>query len=259
MSSMDTTIQEMRAMIDRLESERGGFNFDQLQHEVREWSDRNFGNETPLNSVKNVLGIIEECGELAAEDPSVAVALMVVLGNLSHSHLKELQGIRGTAAEHQAKIKDAVGDIIVYLADYCGSRGFALQDVVESVWTRVKARDWTKDALHGGDVASHRELHPIDAITQPPIITINEDVASKVTHALTEQTHGAVTWELGKDIVDTGEPGLFRVTAEGHRKLARHGLVFDFNHGDVIDMNKVEEQQATEAAREAVGDSDIPF
>jgi hypothetical protein len=35
--------------------------------------------------------------------------------------------------------------------------------------------------------------------------------------------------------------------------------VFDFNHGDVIDMNKVEEQQATEAAREAVGDLDIPF
>jgi NTP pyrophosphatase (non-canonical NTP hydrolase) len=72
--------------------------FVRLVKEVREWADYNFGD---IPSEQPVLGVIEELGEL------------------SHAHLKTLQGIRNNE-DHFAAKKDAVGDILIYLADYCG-------------------------------------------------------------------------------------------------------------------------------------------
>lgn len=63
-----------------------------------EWAAKNFPDESALEVC---FGVIEEVGEL------------------SHAHLKELQGIRGTPEEHQAKAKDAIGDIFIYLLSYC--------------------------------------------------------------------------------------------------------------------------------------------
>jgi NTP pyrophosphatase (non-canonical NTP hydrolase) len=62
-----------------------------------------------------------------------------------HAHLKEVQDIRGTAAEHQAKAKDSIGDIIVYLADYCNARGWNLEEIVREVWPKVRKRDWAAE------------------------------------------------------------------------------------------------------------------
>lgn len=74
---------------------------------------------------------------------------MEELGELTHSHLKQLQGIRGTPEEHVAKAKDAVGDIIVYLADYCTRRGWDLENIVSDVWAEVSKRDWVVYPLNG--------------------------------------------------------------------------------------------------------------
>lgn len=97
-----------------------------LAHHVGTWTRKNFGPPSPLG-IHPLLGIMEEVGELA------------------HAHLKQVQGIRGTAEEHIAEAKDAIGDIVIYLADYCDTRGFRFEDIVAEVWKNVEKRDWTEE------------------------------------------------------------------------------------------------------------------
>lgn len=104
--------------------------FKQLQEEQRPWVEHNFpGREwwQPL------LGAQEELGELA------------------HAALKQHEGIRGTTALHEENGKDAVADIIIFLADYTTARGWDLQEIVEQTWARVKQRDWQADPQNGGE------------------------------------------------------------------------------------------------------------
>ena len=100
----------------------------ELQEENRLWANRNFPQQ---DSYCSLLGAMEELGELA------------------HAHLKEVQGIRGTAAKHEAKAKDAIGDIIIYLAHYCTTRGFDLETVVAETWAEVRQRDWQANRENG--------------------------------------------------------------------------------------------------------------
>jgi len=103
-------------------------NLDDLQKEVKEWSSRNFPNNKPHHPL---LGVQEEVGEL------------------SHAHLKLEQGIRGTPEEHRIAKADAVGDVIVYLADYCWRNGLHIGDCVRFAWGEVKQRDWLKNKDDG--------------------------------------------------------------------------------------------------------------
>jgi NTP pyrophosphatase (non-canonical NTP hydrolase) len=98
---VDPKIEAFRQALLRASREinpEGKLTFIRLVSEVRPWADYNFG-EIP--SEQPVLGIIEELGEL------------------SHAHLKSLQNLR-RHEDHFAAKKDAVGDIVIYLADYCG-------------------------------------------------------------------------------------------------------------------------------------------
>lgn len=99
-----------------------------LQREVSEWAARNFPNNKPHMPL---LGASEEIGELC------------------HAHLKMEQGIRGTPEEHHAAKCDAVGDTIIYLADYCRLNGIDLDDAVENAWSVVVNRDWLKNKKNG--------------------------------------------------------------------------------------------------------------
>ena len=96
-------------------------NFATLQEEHHEWAGRQFPNNTPAICA---LGVAEETGELC------------------HAVLKMNQGIRGSKEKHEAAAKDAVGDIVIYLADFCNRSGFSLEECVETVWNEVKQRDW---------------------------------------------------------------------------------------------------------------------
>jgi NTP pyrophosphatase (non-canonical NTP hydrolase) len=93
-----------------------------LQHQQAEWSERNFPDQKPYQCL---LGLIEEVGELA------------------HAHLKMEQGIR-TNEDHLGMKKDAVGDIVTYLAGYCTSNGLNFEECVWNAWSEVKRRDWRK-------------------------------------------------------------------------------------------------------------------
>lgn len=79
--------------------------FKQLQEEHKEWAIRNFGKQ---DIEDYCLGLIEEVGELA------------------HSVLKRKQGIRNNE-HHDAMIRDAVGDITIYLVGYCNCAGIDMQ------------------------------------------------------------------------------------------------------------------------------------
>lgn len=77
-----------------------------LVKERNEWVAHNFPDNKLPKPQESILGMIEELGELA------------------HSHLKELQNIRGTAEEHQALAKDAIGDVTIYLLGVLSESGY---------------------------------------------------------------------------------------------------------------------------------------
>jgi len=98
-----------------------------LQEQQKPWVKHNFG-ERP--TVWPLLGLVEELGELC------------------HAVLKDWQGIR-TNEDHTAAAKDAIGDLVIFLSDYCSSRCFDLQQIVEDTWAKVQKRDWKADPKNG--------------------------------------------------------------------------------------------------------------
>lgn len=93
----------------------------ELQQELRPWQEHNFPGRAAWEPV---MGVAEEAGEL------------------SHAFLKRHQTIRGSAEAHEAEIRDAIGDIIVYLADVSNAMGFDLQACLDETWATVRERDW---------------------------------------------------------------------------------------------------------------------
>ena len=104
--------------------------FARLQSEHADWARRNFG-DPKLGAVGSILGAMEELGELA------------------HATLKQSQGIRGTDEQHDASAKDAVADVIIFLADFMTRRGWDLQATMEHVWGEVKQRNWRSNPETG--------------------------------------------------------------------------------------------------------------
>lgn len=92
-----------------------------LQVRLHEWRQRNFPGATAEDQL---LGVVEEVGELA------------------HAMLKRKQGIRGTDEEHEDAEKDAIGDILVYLAGLCSCRRYHMRHIYETIAQEVMQRDW---------------------------------------------------------------------------------------------------------------------
>lgn len=99
----------------------------QLQIKAYAWTRRNFPGGKPYQPL---LGLIEELGELA------------------HAHLKRDQGIR-TNEDHQAKEIDAVGDIFIYLMDYCNRNDLDLTYCILKTWAEVSQRNWLDHKENG--------------------------------------------------------------------------------------------------------------
>lgn len=94
-------------------------NWQQLVNERDAWIAHNFPDQKAQGSpaTETVMGCVEEVGELA------------------HAHLKELQGIRGTAEEHQANAKDSIGDLCVYLLGVMSHLGYVPSNGTTTVST----------------------------------------------------------------------------------------------------------------------------
>ena len=105
----------------------------ELQAQVADWAAQNFG--TSADGGDALLGVVEEVGEL------------------SHAVLKRKQGIRGTRAEHDAAIRDAVADIVIFLLDFCAREGIDLHEAVVDTWQSVvQKRDWRRNPATGVSV-----------------------------------------------------------------------------------------------------------
>jgi len=99
-----------------------------LQAQMKVWQAHNFPGREEW---KPLLGVGEELGEL------------------NHAFLKLKQGIRGTPEQHRAKMKDAIGDLLIFLADFCNSQDLNMTDCMITTWCDVKKRDWIKYPLNG--------------------------------------------------------------------------------------------------------------
>lgn len=104
-----------------------------MQNKLHLWRVRNFPD---ADATQQLLGVAEETGEL------------------SHAHLKQMQGIRGDDKLHEAEARDAVGDLAIYLMGYCSYRGWSLEDILFDTTAHVLKRDWIKDPLEGNSVAT---------------------------------------------------------------------------------------------------------
>lgn len=100
-----------------------------VQQEQKPWVKHNFGSRPPWMPV---MGIGEEVGELM------------------HSCLKKAQGIKGTPEEHDADMRDALADIIIFCCDAASALGIDLDQALSDTWAMVKQRDFKKDAKTGG-------------------------------------------------------------------------------------------------------------
>lgn len=94
----------------------------ELQNNLKEWLDYNFPDAT---SEDQFFGIVEEVGELA------------------HAELKTKQQIRGyTEKKRMEEVKDAVGDIFIYLCNYCNRRKIKMDECIEMAYNTIMKRDW---------------------------------------------------------------------------------------------------------------------
>lgn len=120
-----------------------------LQAEVGEWQRRNFPQQPPGQPA---LGTAEETGELweAALELLGLGKLSALVGRVCHAELKLEQRIRGTREELRARLEDAIGDLVVFIANLCNTRGIDLQEVVDRTWSQVSKRDWRSDPVSGG-------------------------------------------------------------------------------------------------------------
>lgn len=93
-----------------------------IAEEHKQWAEKNFGTNRPYQDP--LMGLVEEVGEL------------------HHALLKQRQGIRGEYLKHLLEVCDAVGDITLYLMDFCNVYGIDYEVAVRTTWEKVKGRDW---------------------------------------------------------------------------------------------------------------------
>jgi NTP pyrophosphatase (non-canonical NTP hydrolase) len=106
--------------------ENNYFSMRKIQREQGPWVKHNFGNRPAWMPL---VGMMEELGELA------------------HAFLKKSQKIR--KQDYDAKMKDAIGDIVIFMSDFANSQNFDIEEIVQATWDEVSQRDWKKFPQNG--------------------------------------------------------------------------------------------------------------
>lgn len=78
---------------------------------------------------------------------------MEELGEMAEMLLSRLDEPIDGDNKRAQKVKDGVGDLQVYLLDFCASNGLDAEDCLNTAWAKVSQRDWKKDKLKGGEAS----------------------------------------------------------------------------------------------------------
>lgn len=79
------------------------------------------------------------------------LGIMEELGELCHAHGKRESKTR-VNEDHTENIKDAIGDIFIFLMSYATSQGLDLEDIIVNTWNEVRQRDWRRYPENGKEV-----------------------------------------------------------------------------------------------------------
>ena len=143
-----------------------------FEKKVTDWQDKNFNNHHPIPIINNIKAVMQKLDDNSYhtgntfDEENIMLSQCITelektigyrnllgtveeIGELSHAQLKGEQGIRHTPEEILEKKKDAIGDVIIYLINYCNGQGFTLTECINLAWNEVKDRDWTKNKLTG--------------------------------------------------------------------------------------------------------------
>ena len=169
--------------------------YEQMLEEIPQWIAHNFPEASPL---QQFLGMQEELGEAATclttlklnRGEFLLLGMMETIGNLCHSRLKRMQGIRGEHDEHIAfemvyitrlsklaaeygemlekkdfsltptenqsftrsdLLEDSIGDLSIFMHSMCSMLGQNPMEITLKVWEEVRTRDWKKFPKNGKD------------------------------------------------------------------------------------------------------------
>lgn len=157
----------------------------EIQQEQAQWSDRNFGPQSPE---RMIFGMMEELGELAEThfsdaktkiDENILYAISL-LADICHCHLKRQQGIRGDIQEpdvssleaslngvrhfwysneptmftpeepNSEKRKDSWADMMIFGLGYLTAAKLGdASEILNEVWSQVQQRDWVNKKKDG--------------------------------------------------------------------------------------------------------------
>lgn len=92
----------------------------ELQKLIQQWQEKNFDE---VEMWELALGVCEEAGELC------------------HCVLKSERGMNGEE-ELDLEMRDAIGDVIVFLLGLCELKGWNIEEVVEEAVATVLQREW---------------------------------------------------------------------------------------------------------------------
>ena len=145
-----------------------------LQRYLYEWQRYNFGDHQANERV--LMGMCEEAGELC------------------HAQLKMEQGIRGTREDHEEAMKDAVGDISIYMLNYLSGIGRRIPEFAPRTDV-AKVNDVT--VIRKSVLSVYRLIGKID------VDDVNS--ASRVQHLITALIYLCALkgWDLETIIRDT--------------------------------------------------------
>lgn len=121
------TLEAFQLAVEEMEADHSESTLNRIQKQRADWALENFGEPKAYHLL---LGMTEELGELC------------------HAHLKREQGIR-INENHEAAIKDALGDILIYALGYAQSQNLSLEDCLVEAWHHVRMRDWKNNKATG--------------------------------------------------------------------------------------------------------------
>jgi NTP pyrophosphatase (non-canonical NTP hydrolase) len=179
---------------------------DEIQNGHREWEVANFGAPRPaptpeqldaalletiaaaLSGASDPLKIEEavrhafDLGKLVYAHVVPLLGMFEETGELAHAVLKQLQGIRGSYEDHEAKQRDALGDIELYRNSFASAKGWSISEIDAEVYDEVVERNWKENPADGSTKISSVPPEParVEIVGKDSVLHVRVDQISRI-------------------------------------------------------------------------------